>query len=59
MAALKSMCQSSEEAMKILLQHGATAATDVTGFGLVGHLTEMARPSQVGCAFAVVGCQYA
>ena len=41
------MQQSSAEAARILKEHGATACTDVTGFGLLGHLVEMTRPSQV------------
>lgn len=45
--ALDSMQQSSAEAGRLLQQHGATACTDVTGFGLMGHLVEMTRPSQV------------
>jgi len=41
--ALDSMCQSSQSAGQILQAHGAHACTDVTGFGLLGHLLEMAR----------------
>jgi selenophosphate synthase len=36
--ALASMTQPSGAAADVLKQHGATAATDVTGFGLLGHL---------------------
>lgn len=46
-AALESMCQSSRLAGRCLVEHGATACTDLTGFGLLGHLVEMARPSGV------------
>lgn len=45
--ALSSMAQSSGDAARILREHQATACTDVTGFGLAGHLVEMARPSGV------------
>jgi selenide, water dikinase len=44
-AALASMVQSNQDAAAILRAHGATACTDVTGFGLLGHAVEMARPS--------------
>jgi selenide,water dikinase len=44
-AALQSMQQSSQLAAQTLRAHGATACTDVTGFGLLGHLVEMTRPS--------------
>jgi selenide,water dikinase len=43
--ALDSMGQSSQAAARILQAHGASACTDVTGFGLMGHLLEMARAS--------------
>ena len=41
------MQQSSAEAAALLKEAGATGCTDVTGFGLLGHLGEMTRASQV------------
>ncbi len=46
-AAIGSMRRSNAEAARILRAHGVLACTDVTGFGLVGHLTEMLRASGV------------
>ena len=46
-AVLDLMDASSAEAARILVEHGATACTDVTGFGLAGHLSEMIRASKV------------
>lgn len=43
--AIQSMLQSSYPAARCLQQHGASACTDVTGFGLIGHLVEMTRAS--------------
>jgi len=47
LGALDSMQQSNAGAATILAAHGARGCTDVTGFGLLGHLAEMARPSGV------------
>jgi selenide, water dikinase len=46
-AALQSMVISNRVGAKILREHGGTACTDLTGFGLLGHLVEMTRPSEV------------
>jgi len=46
-AAIDSMLQSSRDAARCVTAHGATACTDVTGFGLLGHLVELLRASSV------------
>ena len=46
-AAIASMLQSNQAAAACLQAHQATACTDVTGFGLLGHLVEMVRASSV------------
>ncbi len=48
-AALVAMVQPAATAARLLREHGAHAATDVTGFGLLGHLDEMARAGGVAC----------
>jgi selenide,water dikinase len=47
-AALDSMAQSSQGAAQTLAQFGAHACTDVTGFGLLGHLVEMLQSPGLG-----------
>ena len=45
--AVESMLLSNQQAAKIFLEFGATACTDVTGFGLLGHLVEMIKASKI------------
>ena len=52
-AAIKHMLQSNAAAAAILQRHHAHAGTDVTGFGLVGHLHEMLRGSDVEAKIAI------
>jgi selenide,water dikinase len=46
--AIETMTQLNRDAAGAALQADATAATDVTGFGLLGHLHKMCRASGVG-----------
>ncbi|GAC1403378.1 MAG: selenide, water dikinase SelD [Candidatus Velthaea sp.] len=45
--AVVQMIRLNDLAAKAMVAHGAHAATDVTGFGLLGHAGEMARASRV------------
>ena len=45
--AVKSMLVSNQAAAEVLYEYGVTACTDVTGFGVLGHLVEMTKAS--GC----------
>jgi selenide, water dikinase len=53
MAAVAHMMFSSRRAAAILREHDVHAATDVTGFGLIGHLVEMVRASGVDATLAI------
>ena len=44
---VESMTRLNQNASEIMLQHEATACTDITGYGLLGHAEEMASGNQV------------
>jgi selenide,water dikinase len=46
-AATASMTALNEDAARAALRHGVTGATDVTGFGLLGHAAALARESRL------------
>ena len=50
-AALESMLRSNKAAAAAMKAAGAVCATDITGFGLLGHVLEVARASEVGVRF--------
>jgi len=52
-SAIRYMLQSNAEASAILMNNGATSMTDVTGFGLAGHLVRLLRQKNVGCQVGV------
>jgi selenide,water dikinase len=47
MQAIEHMVQSNRTAAHVLRAYGAQAATDITGFGLLGHLVEMVKSGDV------------
>ena len=49
--AIEQMARLNDRASRAMLAHGVHGATDVTGYGLVGHAGEMARASGVALAF--------
>ena len=51
--ATRSMDTSNADAAAVLGAHGALGVTDVTGFGLAGHLSEMLRASQLGVTLQI------
>lgn len=53
-AMVKCMVSLNRSASEIMVRHGANACTDVTGFGLMGHLAQMAIQSRVS---AVIWCE--
>ena len=52
-AAVASMLRSNAEAAAVAVEADASAATDVTGFGLLGHLRSLAETSRVDVALDV------
>ena len=51
--AVTEMTRSNDKAAEAAMRHGATAATDVTGFGLLGHGLRMAQESGVDLEISV------
>jgi selenide, water dikinase len=51
--AIQTMLASGKEAARCFHRHKATACTDVTGFGLLGHLLEMLKPANLGAEISL------
>jgi len=56
--ATASMKQLNRVAAEVMLEHHVTAATDVTGFGLIGHLHEMVKGSGVSAVLNVAAIPF-
>jgi selenide, water dikinase len=52
-AALASMLQSNAAAARIFAEHGVRGCTDITGFGLLGHVLEMCRAAHTSAVIDV------
>lgn len=52
-SAIEVMDQSNAEAARVFLEFHPSAMTDITGFGLLGHLSEIARRSNVNVELVV------
>ena len=52
-AAVAEMCRLNARASELAVEAGVTAATDVTGFGLLGHLQEMCAASGTGARLVI------
>lgn len=57
-AAVESMTRLNDIASQLAVDAGATGATDVTGFGLLGHLGRMARESGVDVSLDVAATPF-
>lgn len=53
--AVRVMATLNRDACRVMLEGGATAATDITGYGLLGHLGEMLRAGGVGARISMGG----
>jgi selenide,water dikinase len=47
-AAIRSMMRLNRTAAQVACAHGACGATDITGFGMLGHVAEMVQASRAG-----------
>ena len=53
--AVDSMLRLNRVGLRVAQEAGATGATDITGYGFLGHTTEMIEASGVGVAFSASG----